>query len=243
MYGYAPAIQRFFGARLDLVTIITTACVVLYAVCLALEPQAILRMRGIFSFLSPGDRALLIMGMTGGIAWQERWWWTLFTAIYLHGGLLHIFFNVMWIRNLGPPAIDAFGPARMFVIFTIAGVVGFLVSNFASRAYSVGASGSIFGLLAALIVYGRRHGSSMMTAQLWQWAIIMFAMGFLMSGVNNWAHAGGFAGGWVTAEFVGSHEDRREGMILRVLAFALLAATLYGFVVSFSRVFAILMAG
>ena len=90
----------------------------------------------------------------------------------------HIFFNVMWIRNLGPAAVEAFGPARSFVLFNFAGAVGFLVSNMMSGATTIGASGAVFGLLAALIVYGRKRGSSVLTQQLWQWAIILGIFGF-----------------------------------------------------------------
>ena len=166
LFGYAPAIQRWFGRRLDLVAFIVTSCVVLYVAALALQPGEIFRLHGFFSILSPGSRALYQLGMTGGLAWRQGWWWTLLTAIYLHGGLLHIFFNLMWIRNLGPAVTEVYGPARAFVVFSIAGAVGFLLSNLASGAPSIGASGSIFGLLAALIVYGRRRGSTTMTAQL-----------------------------------------------------------------------------
>ena len=127
------------------------------------------------------------------------------------------------------------------MLFSVAGAVGFLVSNLATGAPSIGASGSIFGLLASLIVYGRRRGSSMLTAQLWQWAILMFAMGFFMSGVNNWAHAGGFAGGWVAAEAMRFSDERRESPGVQILALALLGATAAGFVLSFVKVTSILM--
>jgi rhomboid protease GluP len=242
LFGYTPVLQRLFGQRLDLIRLIVTVCIVLYVVALALQPEAIFRMRGLFSLLSPGSRALYQLGMTGGVAWQERWWWTLLTAIYLHGGLLHIFFNMMWIRSLGPAVNEAYGPARAFVLFSVAGAFGFLVSNLVSRAPSIGASGSIFGLLAALIVYNRKRGS-VLTAQLWQWAIILFAFGFFMSGVNNWAHAGGFVGGWLTAQSMRFDDERREGPGMQVLALALLALTAVGFVLSFARVTSILMQG
>jgi len=241
LYGYAPALQRLFGRHLDLITVIVTACVVLYVAALVLQPSAIFQWQGLFGILSPGTRALYQLGMTGGVAWQQHWWWTLLTAIYLHGGLLHIFFNVMWIRNLGPSVDELYGPARGFVIFSVAGAVGFLLSNLMSGAPSIGASGSIFGLLAALIVFGRRQGSSVFTAQLWQWAIVMFAMGFFMSGVNNWAHAGGFAGGWVTAQAMRASHEKRESPGVQILALALLAATAVGFVLSFMRVTSLLL--
>ncbi len=243
LFGYAPAIQRWFGRRLDLVAFIVTSCVVLYVAALALQPGEIFRLHGFFSILSPGSRALYQLGMTGGLAWRQGWWWTLLTAIYLHGGLLHIFFNLMWIRNLGPAVTEVYGPARAFVVFSIAGAVGFLLSNLASGAPSIGASGSIFGLLAALIVYGRRRGSTTMTAQLWQWAVVMFLMGFALTGVNNWAHAGGFAGGWVSAEAMRFDDEKRESLAVQITALALLAITGVGFVLSFVRVTTILLNG
>lgn len=241
LYGYAPGLQKLFGRRLDLVALISTTCVVLYIVGLALQPDAIFAPRGVFSLLSPGTRALYQLGMTGGVAWREGWWWTLFTAVYLHGGILHIFFNVMWIRNLGPAVTDAYGPARAFVIFSVAGAAGFLVSNMASSAPSVGASGSIFGLLAALLVFGRKRGISMLTAQVGQWALIMFVMGFLMSGVNNWAHAGGFAGGWLVSQVMPLGDEKRESPWVQILALLFIGVTAVGFVLSFIRVTGIIV--
>jgi len=241
LYGWTPEIQKVFGRRLDLISVITTGCIALYAASLVLQPEAIFNMSGLFSLLSPGQRALYQLGMTGGVAWQQGWWWTVLTAIYLHGGLLHIFFNVMWIRNLGPQVSDVYGPARAFVLFSLSGAAGFLISNLLTPAPSIGASGSIFGLLAALIVYGRKRGGTAMTMQLWQWAAIMFAMGFFMSGVNNFAHAGGFAGGWVTAEAM-RFSEKRESRGVQILALALLATTAAGFVLSFIKVTGILLA-
>jgi rhomboid protease GluP len=242
MFGYAPAVQRLFG-RLDFAKLVTIACVALYVLALALQPDAILQSFGLFSFLSPGSRALFQLGMTGGPAWRYHWWWTLLTAIYLHGGLLHIFFNVMWIRNLGPTVESVFGTARAFVIFSVAGAAGFLVSNLATGHPSIGASGSIFGLLAALIVYGRRRGHGSMTTQLYQWAVIMFIMGFVMPSVNNWAHGGGFAGGWVAAEAMAFSDERRESLAVQIFALLLLGLTVAGFVMSFVKVTSMLMAG
>jgi len=241
LYGYGPVIQRFIGRRLDLVALLVGVCVVLYVTSLALQPDAAFSFRGVFGILSPGTRALYQLGMTGGAAWQQGWWWTLLTAIYLHGSLLHIFFNLMWVRQLGPAVVEYYGPARAFAIFSLAGAAGFVVSNLASGSPSIGASGAIFGLLAALIVYGRRTGSTMLSAQVWQWAVIMFVMGFLMPSVNNWAHAGGFAGGWLAAQGLRTGAEKREGRIVLVLALALALVTLAGVVLSFVQVTAVLL--
>lgn len=235
-------LRSLVGVHLDLVTVIVGASATLYVVALLLQPEAITRASGFLSILSPGGRALYQLGMTGGVAWQLGWWWTLLTAIYLHGGLLHIVFNMMWIRNLGPAAGDAYGPARTFVIFNVAGVSGFLLSNVMSGAPTIGASGAIFGLLAALIVYGRKTGSSMLTQQLWQWALILGVFGFIVPSVNNWAHGGGFVGGWVAAYLMGSSDERRESSAVLFTALALILITSLGFGMSFFRVTGILLA-
>jgi rhomboid protease GluP len=240
-YGMTPWFQRFFHGRVDLDRVVLVACVALYVLSLALQPRAILQLRGggmfggLFNLLAPGDGALYALGMTGGAAWHQGWWWTIFSAIYLHGSLLHIFFNLMWVRQLGPAVTHVYGQGRSFVIFTVAGAAGFLASNLLGGAPTIGASGSIFGLLAALIVYGRRRRISMLTSQLWQWAIVMLVMGFVMSGVNNWAHIGGFAGGWGSAALMRFEDEKRETPLVQVLALALLALTAFAVVMSFVR--------
>lgn len=241
LFGYAPAIQRLVGGRLDFPRIIAVACIALYVAALVLQPEAIFQVRGLFDILSPGSRALWQLGMTGGLAWSAGWWWTVLSAIYLHGSLLHIVFNVLWIRDLAPAVTSAYGPARSFVLFSFAGALGFVVSNVAAGTPTVGASGSIFGLLAALIVYGRRTGGSFMTQQYWRFALIMFVMGFFMSNVNNWAHAGGFAGGWIAATAMPASHEKREPLWMMLLALALLALTATAFVLSFVNVTSILL--
>ena len=84
----------------------------------------------------------------------------------------------MWIRNLGPPAVEAFGPARTFVLFNMSGAMGFLLSNEISGTPTIGASGAIFGLLAALIPHD--HNGSEIASVMSQHAIhgVVARMGF-----------------------------------------------------------------
>ena len=148
-----------------------------------------------------------MFGVSGAVpVFVQGHWWTLLSAGWLHGGLLHIFFNMMWVRQLGPATADVYGSARMIIIYVVAGVAGFALSSFtgaflpipflSGAGYTLGASANIFGLLGALVYYGRRSGSSMIGAQALQYAIVLFVFGLVMRGVDNAAHAGGFIGGY-----------------------------------------------
>ena len=64
------------------------------------------------------------------------------------------------------------------------------------------ASASIFGLLGATVHYGRRRGSSAVGREALSYAVVLGLFGFVMPGIDNWAHAGGFAGGWLMAKIL-----------------------------------------
>ena len=235
MWGITPILQRALGRGLSVTGLIIQTCVALYVISLLLDIGAVLHPSGVFSLLGPSTRALYQIGMTGGAAWSSGFYWTLLTAIFLHGGLLHIFFNLLWVRQLMPQVEEFYGSARAFIIFMVSGVAGFLLSNLLVNTPTIGASGSVFGLIAAAIVYGRRHGGTwgqVMVRQLWQTAILVFVMGFVLSGVNNWAHLGGFVGGYAIAELL-ARARPREGRAAVLVAGGLALATLGGFIASF----------
>lgn len=233
MFGYGPALSRLLGGKLDLSNAITVFCVALFLLSLAIDPMAILHMGGIFDLLSPSGEALDRLGMTGGFAMARGQWWTVATAVFLHGGLIHILFNMVIMRRYLPMLTDLYGNVRAFLIFMAGGILGFVLSNLVTSHNTIGASGAIFGLLGALISYGRRTGQSYVTQQLWISAIMMFAFSFFMSsGVNNWAHAGGFVGGFLAAELMPT-THRRESVAEMALAGLLSLATVAGVVLSF----------
>lgn len=240
MFGYATPVARLLGGRLDLTAGIIGVSAVLYVVSLILDPRGLFA-GGMMNLLAPTSRALWQLGMTGGLAWQQHWWWTVLTATFLHGGLIHILFNMFAVQRYLPMVAELFGTARAFVLYMVAGAAGFLLSNIVAGSSTIGASCAIFGLLAALIVYGRRTGQMAVTAQLGQLALVMFLFGFFMPNVNNWGHAGGFVGGYVTAELMMASVHRREGPGDIVLAGALALATVAGLALSFVKVTAILL--
>jgi membrane associated rhomboid family serine protease len=231
MWGFGGSLGTLFR-RWDFTRVVTATCIALYIISLVFDPVGALRPRGPFEVFSPSQNALLTLGMTGNFAWHRGWWWTLFTAIYLHGGLLHILFNLLWIRQLGPAVEDLYGRARLIVIFTVSGVVGFLLSDIGSVYPTVGASGSIFGLLGAMVAFGRRRGGAfgaLVLRQYGQWALLLFVMGLFMSGVNNLAHAGGFIGGLGSGLLLSFEDQRSESALDRVLASACIAVTVFSF--------------
>lgn len=231
LWGFGATLGRLVG-RLDFARLVTVVCIALYAAALLLDPAAALRPRGMLDLLSPGPRALWALGMTGALPWALGHWWTLLTAIYLHGSLLHIVFNLLWIRQLAPAVEEAYGSARLVLIFTAGGILGFLLSNWAGVGTTIGASGAVFGLLGAMVAYGRSRGGLFGMAvfrQYWQWAVVLFVMGFLMAGVNNVAHAGGFAGGYLAGLIAGHGERSRESGLHRAAAAATVVLTALAF--------------
>lgn len=240
-----PALLRgplaaLFRGRLDLVSIVWYISGALYLVSVALDARSALSidgltsLSGLLSFGSPSMAALYLMGMTGGLAWDCGHWWTMLTATFLHGGVLHIFFNLYWLRILGPTTADAIGPARFTVIYLLTGVGGFLLSNLYSGVPTIGASCSVFGLMGVLVVYGRRRGGTFgqnLSQQVLVWAIVCFLISFAIPHVNNAGHVGGFVTGLLLGGVIPLH-GRGEGRSIQLLAVALVLATVVGFALS-----------
>jgi rhomboid protease GluP len=213
MWGFAGILRRF-GHDLGIVPMITWGCAALYLAALLFNPAGI-GMRGL-EILAPSTRSLFIFGASGAIpVFGYGRWWTLLSAAWLHGNLLHILFNLLWVRQLAPAAAELYGASRTVIIYTAASVVGFFLSSWAGYVFgaspifflrgaglTIGASASIFGLLGALVVYGRRGGSSHVGGQAMSYAGILFLFGFIMPGVDNYAHLGGFLGGYATARWL-----------------------------------------
>ncbi len=234
LWGFGPGVGRLLG-QLNFARVITGVCIAAYVLSLLFDVRTALRLRNPFDFLAPSLEALDALGMTGAYAWALGRWWTLFTAIYLHGSLLHILFNVLWINQLAPGVEELYGRSRLIVIFTTAGVLGFVVSNLVGTSFTIGASGSIFGLLGAMVHYGRSRGGTfgvMVFRQYGQWALVLFVLGFLMAGVNNFAHAGGFVGGYLAGVLLGYNGAQREGGTHKLAATITILLTVLSFVLA-----------
>jgi len=234
LWGFAPLL-RSLGNDLGFVQLVMWGSGGLYLASLLLSGRDIQMGYGLFSILSPSFETLRLLGMSGGApVFQQGRWWTILSANWLHGSLLHVVFNMMWVRDLGPVVADVFGAGRMVIIYTGAGVAGFLLSSMAyvylpqipflsGAPYTLGASAAIFGLLGALVYYGKRTGSHLVRGTAMRYAVIMFIFGLLMPGVDNFAHAGGFAGGYGLAMLLDPLKAERIDHI--VIALLCLVAT------------------
>jgi len=241
MWGFGPVLRQF-GRDFGFVPVVIGASTILYVLTLAASGGDIMG-GGLFSILSPSAPALVWFGASGAYpVFGLGKWWTLLSATWLHGGLLHILFNMMWVRDLGPAMADIIGPGRTVIIYTVSGICGFLLSSVAGAflppipllgggaGITIGASASIFGLLGALVHYGRRSGSGLIRTEAMRYALILFVFGVIMRGIDNYAHAGGFIGGYAVSAFF-NPLTRERGDHLLVAALCL-AATLLAIVVS-----------
>ena len=149
-------------------------------------------------------QVLLIFGAKVGLGDLIRsgQWWRLVTAGFLHGGVLHILMNSWVLFDLGAQVEQLYGASRMWVIFFIATVAGFLASSWWSAVPSVGASAGLCGLIGAMIALGVRHRTPMGDAirgMYIRWAVYILLMGLLPLRIDNAAHLGGLAGGFAIA--------------------------------------------
>ena len=130
-------------------------------------------------------------------------WWRLITAGFLHGGLLHILMNSWVLFDLGAQVEETYGTSRYLVLYFVSTITGFMASAYWSSALSIGASAGIFGLIGAMIALGLRdrsaYGAAVRSLYV-RWAIYGLLMGLLpFFGIDNAAHIGGLAGGFIVA--------------------------------------------
>jgi len=182
--------------------------------------------------LSPDSWSLVLLGASGTLPIdQYHRWWSLVTANYLHGSLLHILFNMMALRQLAPFIIREFGPWRFILIYSLGGVIGFWISYWAGVRLTIGASAAVCALIGAILYYSKSRGGTYGQAlyrQVSGWVIGIFLLGMLVPGINNWGHGGGLLGGVLLGFLLGYNERRPETFAHKLPAYLMVLIT--GFV-------------
>jgi len=173
-------------------------------------------------FGSPGGGPLGVLTNLGGIATQVNYRlgaslplaynigqpWRFITAIFLHGSILHLVFNMWVLMDIGPMVEELYGSARYLFLFVATGAAGYLLSSFVGN-LSVGASGSLLGLIGALLAAttGRRNlAAQALRSSLIRWLVYIGVLGLIMRGTDNFAHLGGLAAGYLLGRIMADRQ-------------------------------------
>jgi rhomboid protease GluP len=198
--AWSKGLSEFFGGHAP----VTTAILILNIIMFAAE---------ILGSLHAGKGGIsLLWGMDGETMYRlgasfppaifyGHEWFRLITASFLHGGLIHIGFNMLVLVDIGPMVEEVYGSARYLFLYLATGAAGYIVSAWAGN-FSVGASASLLGIIGLLIAITTKRGGTQMKelrSRLISWVVTIFALGFLARGLrtDNWAHFGGFVAGFL----------------------------------------------
>jgi rhomboid protease GluP len=239
LWGFGPAVRRL-GADFGFRQLVVGACVTMWVVTLLMSGASV-GTDGFLSALSPSTSVLVTFGASGAYpVFVAGRWWTVLSAGWLHAGLLHIAMNMYWVWQMGPAITELFGSSRTVIIYTIGGIAGFTLSSVAGAYFpnlpflraaglTVGASAPVFGLIGALYHYGRR-GSSVVKQTAISIMVQAALFGLLVPGIDNYAHIGGFAGGYLASAFL--NPLSRERGDHTIVALICLAATALAIIAS-----------
>lgn len=155
----------------------------------------------------------------------------LVTYMFLHAGIVHIGLNMYSLYIVGPRVEDFFGKWKYALIYFISGICGGLLSiGVTPDVVSVGASGAIFGLFGALIYFGynyRGYIGAMIRSQVVPIVIYNLFMGLFIPGIDMWGHVGGLIGGILTANMVGTIENKKYNVSNIILLVVYMAFLIY----------------
>ncbi len=163
--------------------------------CLAAYARVALAGGSIFAF--DGETLFTFGGSFPPAVWQGQWW-RVATYIFLHGGALHIAFNLIALMQIGPPVENLFGRGRFLFVFMITGVVAGVASALLRPGgVGIGASGSLMGIIGLAAGWGHRegtsHGIGIRNAMI-KWGLYTLVFGIMIR-ADNTAHTAGFLSG------------------------------------------------
>src|SRR6476646_2914235 len=125
LWGFGPLLRQL-GTDLGFVPLVIGSCTVIYLLTLVASGSQLEIAGGGMSILSPSTRSLLLFGMSGAYpVFVYGWRRTVLSASWLHGGLIHILFNILYVRQIGPATAEMIGPSRTVIVYVLSGVCGF----------------------------------------------------------------------------------------------------------------------
>lgn len=181
------------------------------------------------NILEIGAMSLVEFGGNVGDLTKNGEYYRLFSSMFLHAGLIHLACNMYSLYVVGPQVESFYGKLKYFFIFLFSGLTGGILSLAFSpdNVVSVGASGAIFGILGSLCYFGyhyRVYLGNVLKSQILPIIGLNLLIGFMVSGIDNFAHIGGLIGGIFASMAVGvpdksSKADKINGLILTIIYF------------------------
>jgi rhomboid protease GluP len=222
-------VRSLWGSA-ELIRFLIITNIMLYVTALLLAPQSVNYSLNPTFFLAPATSVLFKLGATGTLpVFSEDRWWTLITANYLHGSLLHLAFNMSALRSVGKLTIEIYAPSRFFLIYFLGGVTAMAASSLAGIQLTLGASGAVCALIGCMSYDDWRANKGnlkMRIASVGVWVVFIAVIGIALPNVNNWAHAVGFASGFFLGFCFWPRVTQDEKTIFRVAATVCMLATI-----------------
>ncbi len=213
----------------EMIWFLVTTNVILFITALLFFPGAVNLDLNPMLFLSPPTGVLYKLGASGTLpVFAEDRWWTLITANYLHGSLLHLVFNVFALGQIGTVNSEIYPPSRLFLIYSVGGVFSMAVSTLAGIPLTLGASGAICALIGSMSYHQWRVNRGDPKRQLLSvggWIVLLAGYGLLIPNVNNWAHGAGFIAGFTLGVMFWAGVEQRESRSYQFAALACMLLT------------------
>lgn len=169
--------------------------------------------------LTRGSGEVFRNGALAAVFVADGEWWRIVSAGFLHAGLLHLAFNMYFLWFLGNLLEPEIGKLRFGVIYFVSllgGSFGALLLS--PDAFTVGASGAVFGLMGAAIIAMRARGIDAMQSGLGITLALNLGITFLIPGISIGGHIGGLLAGGIVGLLLFEVAERRRSTLAPVLA-------------------------
>ncbi|MFT5875244.1 MAG: rhomboid protease GluP [Clostridium sp.] len=157
------------------------------------------------SMFSSDTNVLILLGAKVNELIAKGQYYRLISCMFLHGGILHLAVNMYSLYVIGPMVEKINGKAKYIAIYFISGICASIFSYIFSPSVSIGASGAIFGLLGATLIYAIKSKGKTGNGFIKNILSVIFInifIGATLPGIDNFAHLGGLLGGMIISFLV-----------------------------------------
>lgn len=218
------------GGETPVTTLVLILNLLLFGVSLVATNQGSNGGPNLFSGIS--GRVLFQLGARQSIAILSGEWWRLVMPMFLHAGLLHLGMNSLFLVDIGPQVERIYGSARYLFIYVLTGICSFIASTawnlwmYQGFGIGIGASGALAGLIGVMWGMTTGRGGSYareIRAQMIRMTGYLVVMALLPIGIDNAAHFGGLAAGFLLGKLLADREPMNAREFKRAYALAWLA--------------------